>query len=75
MNDDDDDLIDWKRLRKKIPWSRAHVARLEAAGRFPLRVKLGQGRVAWVLGEIRAHVRKLVEERGTLPKGTDDFSE
>jgi prophage regulatory protein len=32
---------------KGIPWSRVHVDRLEKAGKFPKRVKLGENTVAW----------------------------
>jgi prophage regulatory protein len=35
-----------------IPYSPQHIARLEAAGRFPKRIPLGQNRVAWLLSEI-----------------------
>lgn len=56
-------LIDWKRLKEVIPWSRAHVQRLEDAGKFPRRVKLGQGRVAWVRAEIEDYIEQLIRER------------
>ena len=29
-----------------------HIARLEAAGQFPKRIRLGQNRVAWLLSEV-----------------------
>ena len=45
-----------------IPYSFAHIARLEAAGKFPRRVKLGACRVAWVLDE----VSEWIEERVAL---------
>jgi prophage regulatory protein len=35
-----------------IPYSFAHIARLEAAGLFPKRVRLGACRVAWYADEI-----------------------
>jgi prophage regulatory protein len=35
-----------------IPYSGQHIARLEAAGAFPKRIRLGQNRVAWLLSEI-----------------------
>ena len=35
-----------------IPYSPQHIARLEAAGKFPKRVRLGQCRVAWLLSEV-----------------------
>lgn len=56
-------LIDWKKLRELVPWSRAHIQRLEDAGKFPRRVKLGQGRVAWVRQEIEDHIQFLIRER------------
>ena len=41
-----------KQLREMVLYSPAHIARLEAAGKFPLRVRLGPGRVGWVEQEI-----------------------
>ena len=35
-----------------IPYSPQHIARLEAAGQFPKRIRLGQNRVAWLLKEV-----------------------
>ena len=35
-----------------IPYCFAHIARLEAAGQFPQRVRLGACRVAWYADEI-----------------------
>lgn len=35
-----------------IPYSAQHIARLEAAGKFPKRIRLGQNRVAWLLSEV-----------------------
>ena len=60
------ELIDWKKLRQMVPWSRAHVQRLEDAGRFPRRVRLGQGRVAWVRREIEEHIEALIRQRDQL---------
>jgi prophage regulatory protein len=43
-----------------IPYSFQHIARLEAAGRFPRRIRLGTGprcRVAWRCGEIAAWIQ------------------
>ena len=37
-----------------IAYSRAHLARLEKAGRFPQRVRLSANRVAWVESEVIA---------------------
>jgi prophage regulatory protein len=39
-----------------IPYSFAHIARLEAAGLFPKRVRLGACRVAWFADEIEVWI-------------------
>jgi predicted DNA-binding transcriptional regulator AlpA len=36
----------------RIPWSRVHITRLEAARKFPLHVDLGENTVAWFEDEI-----------------------
>ncbi len=45
-------IIDKKELRRYVPYSSHHVSRLEAARAFPVRIKLGDNRVGWLLGEI-----------------------
>lgn len=37
-----------------IPYSGQHIARLEAVGAFPKRIRLGQNRVVWLLSEVEA---------------------
>lgn len=37
-----------------IPYSGQHIARLEVAGAFPKRIRLGQNRVVWLLSEVEA---------------------
>jgi prophage regulatory protein len=39
-----------------IPYCFAHIARLEAAGKFPKRLRLGACRVAWYADEIEEWV-------------------
>lgn len=59
-------IIDWKQLKEMQPYSRQHIARLEAAGRWPKRVRLGngpRGRVGWVFDEVEAHLKKLASQR------------
>jgi Prophage CP4-57 regulatory protein (AlpA) len=51
-------------LRERgIPFSRVHLARLEASGAFPKRVLLGENRVAWVDQEIDAWIAERLAER------------
>jgi len=46
-----------------IPYSGAHIARLEAAGRFPKRIRLGQNRVVWLLAEIEEWLDARIAQR------------
>lgn len=58
-------FVTWKQMKELglCPWSRAHVARLEAVGEYPRRVTLGQQRVVWVREEIEAHNQLLAARR------------
>jgi len=50
--------------KKGIPYSRAHIWRLERAGKFPKHLRLGAGgRNAWVEDEIDAYVAQKIAER------------
>ena len=53
-----------------IPYSFAHIARLEAAGKFPRRVKLGACRVAWMLDEVLEWIEERVAQRDRLADDT-----
>ena len=53
-----------------IPYSFAHIARLESAGRFPKRIRLGQCRVAWLYED----VVNWVQERVQASRGDTDVS-
>ena len=46
-----------------VPYSFAHIARLEAAGDFPRRVKLGACRVAWLAAELQDWIDERVASR------------
>jgi prophage regulatory protein len=46
-----------------VPYSFAHIARLEAAGQFPKRVQLGACRVAWVSEEVQNWIDERVKRR------------
>jgi prophage regulatory protein len=56
-------LLTKKQVREKVTYSFAHIDRLEAEGKFPSRVRLGQQRVAWVESEIDDWIRARLEER------------
>jgi prophage regulatory protein len=57
-------LLDYKALRKLgIPWTRIHLARLEAAGEFPLHINVGKASIAWFEDEIDDFLEKKAIER------------
>jgi prophage regulatory protein len=56
-------VISWRELSEMIPFTRQHVLRLEKAGKFPRRLRLGQRRVAWVYAEIEAWIEERVALR------------
>jgi len=60
-------LLDKKRLRELVLYSPQHVQRLEDAGKFPKRVRLGQGRVGWIEEEVLAWLQVRIQERDKTP--------
>jgi prophage regulatory protein len=58
-------LVTKKELRSVfgVPYSFAHIARLEAAGQFPTRVRLGACRVAWLSDEVQNWIDERVAKR------------
>ena len=56
-----------------IPYSFQHIARLEAAGKFPKRVKLGQCRVAWILEEVLEWIAERIAQRDLNPHADTSF--
>lgn len=58
-------LVTKKELRSLfgVPYSFAHIARLEASGQFPKRVRLGACRVAWLAEEIQNWIDERVANR------------
>ncbi|MBI5165629.1 MAG: AlpA family phage regulatory protein [Magnetospirillum sp.] len=67
MTQYDKRLVSKKELRTVcgIPYTPQHISRLEAAGQFPKRVKLGLNRVAWLLSEVDAWVSERITSRDT----------
>ncbi len=56
-------LLSRKQVRDLVLYSPQHIARLEAAGKFPKRVQLGQCRVGWVEQEIQDWINVRIAER------------
>jgi len=70
-----DRIITWKELRRLVPYCRQHIKRLEDAGLFPKRLRLGNGprsRVGWLEPEVIEWQQKRIHERdeatADLPK-------
>ncbi|MHA7852517.1 helix-turn-helix transcriptional regulator [Roseovarius sp.] len=40
-------------VKERVPYSSSHLRRMERAGRFPKRVRLGPCRVGWVEAEVQ----------------------
>lgn len=56
-------LLSKRQVKEMVLYSPQHIARLEAAGSFPKRVRLGQGRVGWVEQEVLDWLKQRLAER------------
>ncbi len=56
-------ILSKRQLRELVLYSPQHIARLEKAGQFPLRVKLGQARVGWIESEVLAWLQERIDSR------------
>ena len=62
-------IISKRELKELVLYSPQHIARLENAGLFPKRVRLGPNRVGWVLDEVLAWLDERLANRDD-PTGT-----
>jgi prophage regulatory protein len=56
-----------RQVQQMVLYSPAHIARLENAGKFPKRIRLGQSRVGWVEQEILDWMQARIDERDKPP--------
>jgi prophage regulatory protein len=58
-------LVSKKELKSVygVPYSFVHIQRLEHAGAFPKRIKLGECRVAWLAEEVEEWIAERVALR------------
>jgi predicted DNA-binding transcriptional regulator AlpA len=64
-------LLSKKEVKALVIYSYAHIARLEAEGKFPQRVRLGEGRycrVGWVEREIYEWIEARISARNKARK-------
>lgn len=58
-------IISKRQLKELVLYSPQHIARLEAAGKFPKRVKLGNNRVGYVEQEVLDWLQERIDARDT----------
>ena len=56
-------ILSKRQLREIVLYSPQHIARLEKAGNFPKRVKLGQARVGWIESEVLDWLQERIDDR------------
>ena len=56
-------VISRRELCEMIPYTPQHILRLEKAGKFPKRLKLGARRVGWLLSEIESWIAVRAAQR------------
>ncbi len=56
-------MLSKRQVREMVLYSPAHIARLEAAGKFPKRVQLGPSRVGWVESEVEDWLKERIAKR------------
>ena len=69
MSDKPDRIISSREVCEIVPYSLMHIGRLERAGKFPRRIRLGPGptgRIGWRLSEVVQWVDERAAEREPL---------
>lgn len=63
-----DRIISSKERRELIPYCDVHILRMEKAGKFPRRIRLGPNRVGWSYLEIQDWIATRKDERDMSPR-------
>ena len=56
-------ILSKRQLKELVLYSPQHIARLEKAGKFPLRIQLGPNRVGWVESEVLDWLQERLDQR------------
>jgi len=56
-------ILSKRQVKELVLYSPQHIARLEAAGQFPKRVRLGPNRVGWVESEVLDWLQQRIDRR------------
>ena len=67
---DCDRIVSSEERRHLVPYSDMHIWRLERAGKFPRRLRLGPNKVGWSLREIEEWIEERKEERSLPDEST-----
>lgn len=68
-------FLSLKTVLDRVPYSANHLARLEATGDFPKRIKLSPNRVVWVEEEIDEYQERKIRERNEAAEAPSPASE
>ena len=63
----EDRIISAAERRHMIPYSDMHIWRLEKAGRFPKRIRIGKNRVGWSFQELQEWIGEEKKRSGRFP--------
>lgn len=58
-------ILSKRQVKELVLYSPQHIARLEKAGSFPMRVQLGPNRVGWVEAEVQDWLNERLVRRET----------
>ena len=56
-------LLNKRQVTEMVLYSHQHIARLEAVGQFPKRVRLGNNRVGWIEAEVLDWLQARIDAR------------
>lgn len=59
------EIINCHERRRLVPYSDTHIRRLERAGLFPRRVRLGPNRIGWLRFEVLNWIKQRTSNRST----------
>jgi len=59
-------ILSKRQLRELVLYSPQHIARLEKAGKFPMRVRLGNSRVGWIECEVLDWLQGRIDARSPI---------
>ncbi|TWA90723.1 AlpA family transcriptional regulator [Azospirillum brasilense] len=65
-------ILRFPQVKALVSFSRMHVDRLEKAGSFPKRIRIGVNSVGWLESEVNAWVERKVAQREAVSPGAHE---